>query len=125
MQILELPLRIHIQSEAEKRPEKSTVGMAYLRSGITWIPEYTLKVIDDETAELSLRGTLVNEAEDLVQETFVRALRSWGGFDGRSKPSTWLYTIAREWDNPWPDRGFPIEHRTRGRTSSAPFAQPR
>ncbi|MDH3732682.1 MAG: RNA polymerase sigma factor [Gemmatimonadota bacterium] len=33
-------------------------------------------------------------AEDLVQETFLRALRSWDGFDGRSKPSTWLYTIA-------------------------------
>ncbi len=33
-------------------------------------------------------------AEDLVQETFVRALKSWDGFDGRSKPSTWLYTIA-------------------------------
>lgn len=34
------------------------------------------------------------KAEDLVQETFLRALRSWDGFDGRSKPSTWLYTIA-------------------------------
>jgi len=40
--------------------------MAYLRKGITWIPEYTLKVLDEETAELALRGTLVNEAEDLV-----------------------------------------------------------
>jgi hypothetical protein len=40
--------------------------MAYLRKGITWIPEYTLKVIDEETAELTLRGTLVNLAEDLV-----------------------------------------------------------
>jgi len=34
------------------------------------------------------------KAEDLVQETFIRALKSWDGFDGRSKPSTWLYTIA-------------------------------
>lgn len=33
-------------------------------------------------------------AEDLVQETFLRALRSWQGFEGRAKPSTWLYTIA-------------------------------
>jgi RNA polymerase sigma-70 factor (ECF subfamily) len=33
-------------------------------------------------------------AEDLVQETFLRALRSWDGFEGRSRPSTWLYTIA-------------------------------
>jgi len=34
------------------------------------------------------------KAQDLVQETFLRALKSWDGFDGRSKPSTWLYTIA-------------------------------
>ena len=34
------------------------------------------------------------KAEDLVQETFMRALKSWKSFDGRSKPSTWLYTIA-------------------------------
>jgi len=40
--------------------------MAYLQKGITWIPEYTLKVLDEKTAELTLRGTLVNEAEDLI-----------------------------------------------------------
>lgn len=33
-------------------------------------------------------------AQDLVQETFLRALKGWDSFDGRSKPSTWLYTIA-------------------------------
>jgi len=33
-------------------------------------------------------------AEDLVQETFLRALQSWDHFEGRSKASTWLYTIA-------------------------------
>ena len=66
MQILESPMRIHTMSEAEKQPEKTTLGMAYLRKGITWIPDYTLKVLDDQTAELTLRGTLVNEAEDLI-----------------------------------------------------------
>ena len=40
--------------------------MAYLRKGITWIPDYTLKVLDDDNAELTLRGTIVNEAEDLI-----------------------------------------------------------
>jgi len=40
--------------------------MAYLRKGVTWIPEYTLRLIDDDTAELTLRGTLVNEAEDMI-----------------------------------------------------------
>jgi RNA polymerase sigma-70 factor, ECF subfamily len=34
------------------------------------------------------------KAQDLVQETFIRALKGWDGFDGRSEPSTWLYTIA-------------------------------
>lgn len=33
-------------------------------------------------------------AQDLVQETFLRAYRSWDRFDGRSAPLTWLYTIA-------------------------------
>ncbi|MEA1951263.1 MAG: hypothetical protein U9N87_07760, partial [Planctomycetota bacterium] len=66
MQILELPLRIHAVSEDEKALDKARLGMAYLRKGITWIPEYTLKVIDEETAELTLRGTVVNAAEDLI-----------------------------------------------------------
>jgi RNA polymerase sigma-70 factor (ECF subfamily) len=34
------------------------------------------------------------DAEDLVQETFLRAYRGWDRFEGRSKPSTWLYAIA-------------------------------
>jgi len=66
MQILELPLRVHVQGDEEKPADKSTMGMAYLRKGITWIPDYTLKVLDDETAELTLRGTVVNAAEDLI-----------------------------------------------------------
>jgi len=66
MQVLELPVRVHVLGQADKPPEKAKLGMAYLRKGITWIPEYSLKVIDEETAELTLRGTLVNEAEDLV-----------------------------------------------------------
>ncbi len=64
--VLENPLRVHVASDNNKKVEKTTLGMAYLRKGITWIPDYTLKLIDDDTAELTLRGTLVNEAEDLV-----------------------------------------------------------
>jgi len=66
LQVLELPLRIHVLTEGEKQPENASLGMAYLRQGITWVPEYTLKVLDDDTAELTLRGSLVNEAEDLI-----------------------------------------------------------
>ncbi|MHC4527541.1 MAG: hypothetical protein ACYS29_06670 [Planctomycetota bacterium] len=66
MQVLDLPVRIHVESETEGAPERTTLGMAYLRKGVTWIPEYTVEVLDDKTCELTLRGTLVNEAEDLI-----------------------------------------------------------
>jgi RNA polymerase sigma-70 factor (ECF subfamily) len=35
-----------------------------------------------------------HDAEDLVQETLLRAWRSWEGFEGRASVSTWLYKIA-------------------------------
>jgi RNA polymerase sigma-70 factor (ECF subfamily) len=36
----------------------------------------------------------VQDAEDLVQETYLRAWRSYLGFEGRSSVRTWLYQIA-------------------------------
>ncbi|MEV0168943.1 sigma-70 family RNA polymerase sigma factor [Nonomuraea fuscirosea] len=36
----------------------------------------------------------VDEAEDLVQETYLRAWRGFEKFEGRSSIRTWLYTIA-------------------------------
>jgi len=36
----------------------------------------------------------VTDAEDLVQETYLRAWRSYGTFEGRSSVRTWLYQIA-------------------------------
>src|SRR5215471_7652349 len=36
----------------------------------------------------------VDEAEDLVQETFLRAWRAYDAFEGRSSVRTWLYRIA-------------------------------
>lgn len=63
IQVLDFPLRFHVEGAKQ---DTTTLGMAYLRQGITWIPEYTLRILDDKTAELTLRGTLVNEAEDLI-----------------------------------------------------------
>jgi RNA polymerase sigma-70 factor (ECF subfamily) len=42
-----------------------------------------------------------DDARDVVQETFLRAFRSLGGFKGQAKFSSWLYRIAlnlcRDW----------------------------
>ncbi|MCG5471757.1 sigma-70 family RNA polymerase sigma factor [Micromonospora sp. LAH09] len=35
------------------------------------------------------------EADDLTQETFLRAFRNLSGFAGRSSARTWVFTIAR------------------------------
>jgi RNA polymerase sigma-70 factor (ECF subfamily) len=35
-----------------------------------------------------------DEAEDVLQETFLSAFKAIGGFEGRSQLSTWLYRIA-------------------------------
>jgi len=34
------------------------------------------------------------DAEDVLQETFIKAYKALTNFDGRSSPSTWLYRIA-------------------------------
>ena len=35
------------------------------------------------------------DAEDIAQETFIKAYRNLRSFDGRARFSTWIYTIAR------------------------------
>jgi RNA polymerase sigma-70 factor (ECF subfamily) len=43
---------------------------------------------------LRLAGTAA-EAEDLVQETFLRAFKAWGQFERGTNAKSWLFTICR------------------------------
>ncbi|WP_151526697.1 sigma-70 family RNA polymerase sigma factor [Serinicoccus kebangsaanensis] len=59
---------------------------------------------DFEETTAPLRGELIahcyrmlgsaSEAEDLVQETYLRAWKAYHRFEGRSSVRTWMYTIA-------------------------------
>ena len=53
-----------------------------------------------------------HEAEDIVQSVFLRAVRSWPSFAGRSSPETWLWSIARHTLEDWA-RKRAREHRHR------------
>jgi RNA polymerase sigma-70 factor, ECF subfamily len=56
------------------------------------------RLVDAEAGRLYALGLRFcgdpDEARDLMQETFLQAWRKWDGFEGRSSPATWLYTIA-------------------------------
>ena len=51
-------------------------------------------IAPDSSRTPSRSGVSCQDAEDLVQETYLRAWRFYGGFEGRSSVRTWLYQIA-------------------------------
>lgn len=54
-----------------------------------WVEQYT----DDLLRWARYRTSSLQEAEDLVQETFVVAVNSADKFQGKSSPKTWLFSI--------------------------------
>ena len=75
--------------------ESEPLNLKKLQSGD---PEELTKMVQqysDTIYRVALR--MLNnqaEAEDVLQETFIKALRSLENFEGRSNLSTWLYRIA-------------------------------
>ena len=71
-----------------KRKNKS-LQQGLLETNYTLVYRYTLSLCKDE-----------NLAQDITQETFLKALKSKEKFSGNSKESTWLCAIAK---NLWLD----------------------
>lgn len=73
------------------------MGATPKKSGDAPIPSLP-QVFDDYAPQLFALGLRFcgnrQDAEDLVQEVFIQAHKSWAAFEGRSSPKTWLYTIA-------------------------------
>ncbi len=61
-------------------------------------PEYDFNKIHDEYSKKIIQYVTrivgPNDAEDIVQDVFHKINRSLGGFQGKSKLSTWIYRIA-------------------------------
>lgn len=47
------------------------VSISYLRSGVSWMPEYSVALVDESNARLTMRATLIDDAEEL-RDTHVR-----------------------------------------------------
>lgn len=58
----------------------------------TWFYEYSDDIYQFLYYRLSSKHY---DVEDLVQEVFIKALRSIEDFQGKSSPKTWLYSIAK------------------------------
>ena len=64
------------------------------RAAVEDFPEATDGFRRELTAHCYRMTGSIHDAEDLVQETYLRAWRAYAAFEGRSSVRTWLYRIA-------------------------------
>jgi len=57
-----------LKMEFESKGKKE-LNLMYLKNGIGWIPNYLIKIKDDNNAVIKLRSTLINEAEAFEHST--------------------------------------------------------
>lgn len=54
-----------LQFNFDNNKAEQNVDIMYLQNGLSWTPGYLIELIDDETAQLTLRAEVVNSAEDI------------------------------------------------------------
>ena len=83
-------ISVVVTETSRRAAEDSLVGL----SAVEAVPKLMAR-LGDKIFGFSLKFCGNREdAEDLVQETFLQAFRKWDQFEGRSAPSSWLYAIA-------------------------------
>lgn len=77
------------------KQEPPAISLDALKAGDRAEFARLVEMYSDQVYRLALKilGD-AQDAEDVLQETFIKALRSVAGFEGRSSLSTWLYRIA-------------------------------
>jgi RNA polymerase sigma-70 factor (ECF subfamily) len=71
--------------------DKTATGTDARNEALVWLTDYG----DDMMGFAMARVGDVAVAEELVQETFLAAVRGFGKFEQRSTPKTWLFGILR------------------------------
>ncbi|MCD6386520.1 hypothetical protein J7M23_12185 [Candidatus Sumerlaeota bacterium] len=54
-----------IKFKVSSRAENVHIGISYLEKGISWTPSYLINIEDPEKARITMKSTLINDAEDL------------------------------------------------------------
>jgi hypothetical protein len=54
-----------LQIDFKSNKAKQALDMMYLSNGLAWKPDYKIELIEENKAKLSLRSTVLNEAEDI------------------------------------------------------------